>query len=118
MTIARIAALPMYDFPDLTAAHDALWQALATRLAAAGVDSVPQALSRDLSHVDFWRHPGLLLGQACEYPLAKAGVAVRLVATPRYSAPGCDVPVIAAPSWSAARIPPPRSPTSRGAAAP
>lgn len=90
MTVARIAALPMYDFPDLRAAHDALWQALTSRLAAAGVERVPQALSRDLPPVDSWRHPGLLLGQACEYPLAKShGAAVQIVATPRYSAPGC-----------------------------
>lgn len=91
MSIGRVAALPMYDFPDVAAAHDALWAALAVRLAAAGVESVPQALSRHLSSVDSWRHPGLLLGQACEYPLAKSsGLAVQVVATPRYSAPGCE----------------------------
>ena len=90
MRVARIAALPMYDFPDLLAAHDTLWEALAARLAAAGGEPVPRALSRDLALVDGWRHPGLLLGQACEYPLAKSPGAVQIVATPRYSAPGSE----------------------------
>jgi len=91
MTAPRIAALPMYDFPELTAAHDALWQQIAARLAAAEVGSVPLTLSHELPYTEGWRHPGLLLGQACEYPLAKSpGTTVRVVATPQYSAPGCD----------------------------
>jgi ABC-type phosphate/phosphonate transport system substrate-binding protein len=85
-----IAALPMYDFPELQAAHDALWSAIAERLAAAGVGNVPTRLTRDLEHRDTWRHPQLLLGQACEYPLAKSfGNHLVIVATPRYAAPGC-----------------------------
>ncbi len=85
-----IAALPMYDFRELQPAHDALWSAVAERLAAAGLRDVPLRLTRDLAHRDVWRHPGLLLGQACEYPLAKSfGEHLTIVATPRYSAPGC-----------------------------
>jgi ABC-type phosphate/phosphonate transport system substrate-binding protein len=91
MRARRFAALPMYDFPHLTAAHDALWSAIAARLLALGVDGVPPGLTRHRNHVDTWRDPQLLLGQACEYPLAKRfGEAVRLVATPRYAAPGCE----------------------------
>ena len=91
MTEERIAALPMYDFPYLTAAHDSLWGALAERLSAAGVAGVPPRLTRNLAVIDTWRHPRLLLGQACEYPLAKSHAAhVRLVATPCYAARGCD----------------------------
>lgn len=88
-TPGAIAALPMYDFPELMPAHDALWSALKRRLAAHGIPA-PAGLSRDLGHFASWRHPHLLLGQACEYPLAKyfQGV-VRLVATPCYTAPGC-----------------------------
>ncbi len=87
----RIAALPMYDLPELVAAHDALWSWLAGRLAGRGLSDIPATLSRHLSHEDSWRHPGLLLGQACEYPLATsfAGVA-RAVATPWYTAEGCE----------------------------
>jgi len=85
-----IAALPMYDFGELRAAHDALWSAIAERLAAAGVADVPTRLTRDIEHREIWRHPQLLLGQACEYPLAKSfGQHVMIVATPGYSAPGC-----------------------------
>jgi ABC-type phosphate/phosphonate transport system substrate-binding protein len=86
-----IAGLPMYDFPELRSAHDALWSAIAERLIASGVRAVPRLLTRNLEHRDIWRHPRLLLAQACEYPLARSfGEHVTIVATPRYSAPGCE----------------------------
>jgi ABC-type phosphate/phosphonate transport system substrate-binding protein len=90
-TIERIASLPMYDLPELAPAHDALWSWFAQRLARSGLSGVPAGLSRDLSHEDSWRHPGLLLGQGCEYPLATsyAGYA-RPIATPCYAAEGCE----------------------------
>jgi ABC-type phosphate/phosphonate transport system substrate-binding protein len=85
-----IAGLPMYDFPELRPAHDAFWFAVAERLVAFGVRDVPLYLTRTLEHRDIWRHPGLLLGQACEYPLAKSfREHLTIVATPRYAAPGC-----------------------------
>jgi ABC-type phosphate/phosphonate transport system substrate-binding protein len=85
-----IAALPMYDFPELQAAHDALWTAVAERLIDDGVADVPERLTRDLECRAVWRHPDLLLGQACEYPLAKSfGEHLKMVATPLYSAEGC-----------------------------
>jgi ABC-type phosphate/phosphonate transport system substrate-binding protein len=66
---------------------------LAERLVAAGVSDAPLKLTRSLNHFDTWRHPGLLLGQGCEYPLAKSFAGcMRLVATPRYAVPGCDGP--------------------------
>jgi ABC-type phosphate/phosphonate transport system substrate-binding protein len=87
----HIAALPMYDFPPLHAATDDFWSAIAARLRAAGVADVPAALTRDMSHVETWRDPRLLFGQACQYPLAKSWhEAVRLVAIPAYAAPGCE----------------------------
>jgi ABC-type phosphate/phosphonate transport system substrate-binding protein len=80
----------MYDLPELRAAHDALWSALARRLNAKGVTGVPSFLTHGLGHFDVWRHAHLLLGQGCEYPLATAFRGrVRTVATPRYAAPGC-----------------------------
>jgi ABC-type phosphate/phosphonate transport system substrate-binding protein len=91
MAAERIAALPMYDFPQVRDAHDAFWAALAERLSAAGLRDVPRELTRDLGHFDVWRHPALLFAQGCEYPLAKSFAdQVRLVATPRYSVPGCE----------------------------
>ena len=87
----RIAALPMYDFPPLQAATDEFWSAIAARLRAAGVADVPAALTRDMSHIETWRDPRLLFGQACQYPLAKSWhEGVRLVAIPAYAAPGCE----------------------------
>ena len=89
--IERIAALPMYEMPELTAAHDALWSWLAQRMSQFGLSGVPARLSRHLSHEDSWRHPRLLLGQGCEFPLATvhAGYA-RPIATPCYAAEGCE----------------------------
>jgi ABC-type phosphate/phosphonate transport system substrate-binding protein len=91
MNPERIGALPMYDHPELTTDHDVLWDALSSHLVAAGIGDVPRKLTRNLGHFDIWRHPRLLLGQGCEYPLATSFAgSVRLVATPRYCAPGCE----------------------------
>ena len=81
----------MYDFPELRADTDTLWARLADSLTAAGISAVPPNLTRSLDHHGIWRHPHLLLAQACEYPLAtEHAETVRLVATPHYSAQGCD----------------------------
>ena len=86
-----VASLPMYDFPELRAAHDVFWGALAARLESAGVPHVPRVLTRDAGLGEVWRDPSLLFAQGCEYPLAKAYAdRVRLVASPMYSAPGCE----------------------------
>jgi ABC-type phosphate/phosphonate transport system substrate-binding protein len=85
-----VAGLPMYDFPHLRAAHDALWTAVADRLAERGVAGVPRHLTRDRGHLDLLRDPLLLFGQTCEYPLATSYADVTtLVGTPCYTAPGC-----------------------------
>jgi ABC-type phosphate/phosphonate transport system substrate-binding protein len=87
----RFAALPMYDFEELRTAHDDLWRALRDTLQDQGLPDVPASLTRDIPHRDAWRDPSLLFGQACEYPIATSfGDALTLIATPRYSAPGCD----------------------------
>lgn len=91
MSTNWVAALPMYDFPQLRDSTDALWAAVAGRLRAAGLSEVPVGLTRNLSHRDLWGHSELLLAQACEYPLMKSFAGrIRLVATPCYSAPGCE----------------------------
>ncbi len=88
----RVAALPMYDLPELHEANDALWAGLRVRLSAHGV-SAPEALDRTLPLDALWRHPGLLLAQTCGYPLGKTLYdKVRLIGTPRYIAQGCEGP--------------------------
>jgi ABC-type phosphate/phosphonate transport system substrate-binding protein len=91
MSTRCIAAFPMYDLPELETTHDELWSAISRYLGEAGVAEFPRQLTRRMDHVRVWTHPLLLLGQGCEYPLAKffAG-RVRVVATPRYSVPGCE----------------------------
>jgi len=88
---ARPAGLPMYDMADLAAANDALWRIVAVRLRAEGVPDVPDRLTRDRTLARLWEDPRLLLAQTCGYPLKTSLVGkVRLVATPRYRAAGCD----------------------------
>jgi ABC-type phosphate/phosphonate transport system substrate-binding protein len=88
--MTAIAALPMYDFPALRQAHTQLWSAVADRLERLLVPDVPRHLTWNLAHQDTWTHPGLLLGQACEYPLAKRyRRQLQVVATPKYRALGC-----------------------------
>jgi ABC-type phosphate/phosphonate transport system substrate-binding protein len=91
--IAPIASLPMYDWPELQGANDALWSAIGRRLAARGLGSVPARLTRGAPLEEVWTSPTLLLSQTCGYPLiTRLAGRVRLVATPRYVAPGCEGP--------------------------
>jgi len=86
------AALPMYDLPELREANDALWAALSRTLMDQGVQA-PARLDRDTPLETLWRDPRLLIAQTCGYPLAKSLQGqVRLLATPRYRARGCDGP--------------------------
>ena len=88
-----IAALPMYDPPELQAANDALWTAIRVRLESDGVDA-PERLTRGLPLEAIWSDPRLLLAQTCGYPLVTTlRDRVGMVATPCYGAPGCDGPL-------------------------
>lgn len=111
-----IAALPMYDWPELRDETDGFWARLRNALRARGIDA-PERLSRrnsDLSPVaggirnaigeliapdpatlapeDFdlpvlWRHPALLLSQTCWGPMDFGLVDdVRVVGQPSYDA--------------------------------
>jgi len=85
-----MAALAMYDFPELATATDALWAGLRRHLHSAGFRDAPLALDRSMSPHVQWRAPDLLFAQTCGYPLTHAfqgGLA--LLGTPRYDAPGC-----------------------------
>ena len=85
-----LASLAMYDFPEIRAATDDWWRGIASALQRAGIEAVPETLTRD-PDIDVWHSPELLLSQTCGYPLTHdlAGV-VELVATPVYSADGCN----------------------------
>lgn len=87
---ARTASLGMYDHPAQGDANDRLWTAIAHRLRAEGLTDVPDRLDRTRDVHATWRDPGLLLGQACGYPLvADPTLALHVLALPDYAAPGC-----------------------------
>lgn len=62
-----IASLDMYPFEHLRGSYDRLWAAIRSRLPGA-----PESLSHELDLHDVWRHPDLLLGQTCGWPLVTA----------------------------------------------
>lgn len=76
-----IAALPMYDWPEVRAATDAWYGALRAR-----VPDLPEALSGAGDLQALWRDPALVFAQTCWGPL-RAGLlgALRVLAQPDYS---------------------------------
>ena len=85
-----IAVLPMYDFPWVAAANDALWASIRARLSETGVRA-PAKLTRGGDLAAQWRRPSLIFGQTCGYPYATSlKDAVTPNATPEYSFPGCE----------------------------
>ena len=78
------ASLPMYDWPELRSATDALWAALAREL------GVSAPLLRGGDHTAAWRDPALLLSQTCGYPFThRYRGTLAYVATPHYACDGC-----------------------------
>lgn len=88
MTIpdGAIASLAMYPFVPLRAATDELWSAVRGHLG-----SGPPSLEWVVVAPEVWRHPQLLLAQACGWPLV-TGLAdhVAVVGTFDYDVPGCE----------------------------
>ncbi len=62
-----VASLPMYDWPEVGGALDALWRGIADELRDAGI-AAPDALSRYDDDASDWLHPDLVLGQTCGWP--------------------------------------------------
>ncbi|MBV9287136.1 MAG: PhnD/SsuA/transferrin family substrate-binding protein [Hyphomicrobiales bacterium] len=85
-----LAALPMYDGPDLAPSNDALWARIALGLRARGV-AAPDRLTRGGDLMAMWRSQRLVLSQTCGYPYMTAlRDSVVLIAAPEYGFPGCD----------------------------
>lgn len=84
-----LASLPMYDFPEVRGATNALWVALRVRLARQ-VQGLPLELERTQTRETHWRHPKLVFSQTCGYPLRlHFREHLRVLGAPRYSATGC-----------------------------
>lgn len=87
----RLASLPMYDPPEARSLTDAWWRGLARHFRAAGIDDVPDAPARPGDLHAHWASPALLFSQGCGYPLTHAFAGRwQVIATPCYTAPGCD----------------------------
>lgn len=87
--------LPLYDLPEIRAAHDRFWAAVRSRLEAAGLPAadLPEVPDRPADPRAAWLDPGLQLAQADAYAVATMPAGrVRVVATPRYRAPGGSGP--------------------------
>lgn len=86
-----VAELPMYDLPELRSATDAWWAGIARALRREGIEDVPDRLTREQSAEG---RPDLLLSQVCGSRLAGEGrERLTYVATPCYTAPGCNGPL-------------------------
>lgn len=91
--MAAVAALPMYDLPELRSAHDELWRAFRRHLDDLGFPDAPDELDRTREPLEIWAHPDLLIAQTCGFPfITMLQEKVRLVATPVYEAAGCEGP--------------------------
>jgi len=84
-----VASLPMYDWPEIAWANDALWSAIAKRLIVRGI-AAPPLLDRESGSDAVWDDRRLVLSQTCGYPFStRLKRTVRYVGTPVYDAPGC-----------------------------
>ena len=85
------ASFPMYDFDEVRGAHQVLWHSVARKLKSAGMEGIPAALDQSRNVHELWTDPGLLLSQCCGADLVgRYAGTLAVVATPLYSAPGCD----------------------------
>lgn len=83
-----IAALPMYDWPEIAAATDGLWALIRRHLEQSGIEA-PARLNREADPWAIWQDPALLLAQTCGMPYrTKLHGGVALVGTPDYGLTG------------------------------
>lgn len=87
-----LAALQMYDWPEIRPHTDSFWALIRVQFGARGIAS-PRRLSRPRDYMAPWSDPRLLLAQTCGFPYAtRLRGRVRLVGTPCYAAEGCRGP--------------------------
>jgi ABC-type phosphate/phosphonate transport system substrate-binding protein len=103
-----VAGLPMYDLPELRSATDAWWAGVARAFRREGIEDIPDRLTRELQTEAIWQCPDLLLSQVCGYNMVGARrERLTYVATPHYTAPGCQGPLyrshIVVPASASAR---------------
>jgi ABC-type phosphate/phosphonate transport system substrate-binding protein len=80
-----IAALPMYDWPEIEGETDRFWERLRGRLEADDIPA-PRLLSRSRDPEAEWLSPDLLFSQTCGYPFSTVLKGrVMLVGTPAYA---------------------------------
>ena len=92
----------MYDFPELAAASAGWWAGLRRHFQAQGATVLPEGLTTVSDPIAHWDGPPSIFSQSCGYPMTHALAGkVRLLATPRYAAPGCAGPTYV--SWVVVR---------------
>lgn len=83
----HVAGLPMYDWPEVADALDALWASIAASGVRAGL-AMPPALSRPADLVALWSDPAMLLGQVCSLNPVRDGLGeTEVVGTLVYTPP-------------------------------
>ena len=88
---APVASLPMYDWPEVAWANDALWAAIAERLDASRHRRAARRSTGRAHPMRSGAIPGCVLSQTCGYPFStRLRGMVRLVGTPIYDVPGCE----------------------------
>lgn len=82
--VAAVAALPMYDWPELRKETDQFWERLRDSLSCFGFPA-PQSLDRNRPMESIWRDENLLLAQCCGLPyVTDLSDTVSLIGTPAY----------------------------------
>ena len=85
-----IASLPMYDFPEVRHATDALWRRMVRHLRSEGVRNVPEQLIHDRDLNDLWSDENLFISQCCGYDIVHHHKdRLQVLGTPWFDAPGC-----------------------------
>jgi ABC-type phosphate/phosphonate transport system substrate-binding protein len=83
-----VAALPMYDWPEVRDATDALWSTIRAALLREGIDALT-GLERDSDPETLWTDPDLVLSQTCGFPYANGlSEKVALIGPPAYRLDG------------------------------
>ena len=85
-----VAAMPMYNLPEIRAATDSWWAGIAAHCRDVGIANVPDELDHSRDAPTIWTDTALLFGQSCGYPLTHAFKDhIQAIATPCYVAAGC-----------------------------